>query len=93
MLSPISWFWAILQFRHRMSDESNIKVTNATCIDFLATPPCSPDIGTPDLPSPIRQIILNDRESEPTDSLDILPQILGTDSNIDNSHPPRNGIW
>jgi hypothetical protein len=35
----------------------------------------------------IRQIILNDRESEPTDSLDILPQILGTDSNIDNSHP------
>jgi hypothetical protein len=68
-----------------VSDESNIKVTNATCIDFLATPPCSPVIGTPDLPSPIRQIILNDRESEPTDSLDILPQILGTHSNIDNS--------
>jgi hypothetical protein len=64
-------------------DKPIIKVTNA--IDFLATPPCSSVIGTPDLPSPIRQIILNDRESEPTDSLDILPQILGTHSNIDNS--------
>jgi hypothetical protein len=73
-------------------DQPNLKVTNT--IDFLATPPGSPVIGTPDLPSPIRQVILNDRESEPTYSLDILPQILGTDSNIDdNSHPPRNGIW
>jgi hypothetical protein len=67
-------------------DKSNLKLINT--IDFLATPPSSSVIGTPDLPSPIRQIILNDIESEPTESLDILPQMLGTDSNIiDNSHP------
>jgi hypothetical protein len=45
----------------RICDKPNLKLTNI--ID-------SPVIGTPDLPSPIRQIILNDRESEPTDSLD-----------------------
>ena len=67
-------------------DKTNLKLINA--IAFLATPSSSPFIGTPDLPSHIRQIILNDIESEPTESLDILPQMLGTDSNIiDNSHP------
>ena len=54
-------------------DKPNLKLTNT--IDFLATPPGSPVIGTPDLASPIRQIILDDRESEPIYSLDILPQI------------------
>jgi hypothetical protein len=58
-------------------DKTNLKLINA--IAFLATPSSSPFIGTPDLPSPIRQIILNDIESEPTESLDILPQMLGTD--------------
>jgi hypothetical protein len=47
-------------------DKTNIKLINA--IAFLATPSSSPFIGTPDLPSPIRQIILNDIESEPTES-------------------------
>jgi hypothetical protein len=66
--------------------KTNLKLINA--IAFLATPSSSPFIGTPDLPSPIRQIILNDIKSEPTESLDILPQKLGTESNIiDNSHP------
>lgn len=55
LLSPISWFWAILQFRLGIYEQPNLKLNT---IDFLATPPGSPVIGTHNLASPIRKKIL-----------------------------------
>ena len=59
---------------------------------MLATPSSSSVIGTPDLSSPIRQIILNDRESATTESLHILPQMIGTDSQYYRQLTPGRGM-